>query len=143
MLTDRQITLVQTSWEQVVPIADTAAALFYDRLFTLDPSLKPMFANTTMAEQGKKLMQMITVAVRGLDRIGELVPAVAALGRRHAGYGVEARHYETVAEALLWTLGQGLGDAFTPEVKEAWTLTYGTLAGVMQRAAEQAEGVPA
>jgi hemoglobin-like flavoprotein len=131
------IVLVQQSWEQVVPIADTAAQLFYQRLFELDPSLRGMFSQTDMAEQRKKLMQMITVAVRGLSRLDELVPAVEALGMRHAGYGVTEAHYATVADALLWTLGQGLGAAFTPEVKSAWTETYVTLASVMQRGARQ------
>ena len=83
-MTPEQKRLVQTTWEMVVPLADQAAILFYDRLFTLDPELRPLFARGDMAEQRKKLMQMITVAVRGLDRIGELMPAVEALGRRHA-----------------------------------------------------------
>jgi hemoglobin-like flavoprotein len=131
MLTPLQKHLVQSTWEQVVPIADQAAQLFYERLFTIDPELRPLFSHGDLAEQRKKLMQMITVAVRGLDRLGELVPAVEALGRRHAGYHVRERDYDTVGAALLWTLEQGLGAAFTPEVREAWTLTYGALAGIM------------
>jgi hemoglobin-like flavoprotein len=90
-----------------------------------------------MAEQRKKLMQMITVAVRGLTRLDELVPAVEALGNRHAGYGVTDAHYGTVAAALLWTLEQGLGEGFTPEVREAWIETYTILATVMQNGARQ------
>jgi hemoglobin-like flavoprotein len=132
-----QVALVQQSWEQVLPIADTAAQLFYQRLFELDPSLRGMFTQTDMAEQRKKLMQMITVAVRGLTRLDELVPAVEALGRRHAGYGVTDAHYGTVATALLWTLEQGLGAAFTPEVRAAWIETYTILATVMQRGAQR------
>ena len=128
------IILVQESWDKVLPIADQAAQLFYKRLFELDPSLRPMFSSD-MTEQRKKLMQMITVAVRGLTRLHELVPAVEALGARHGGYGVMESHYATVAEALLWTLEQGLGAAFTDEVKAAWTETYVTLATVMQRGA--------
>jgi hemoglobin-like flavoprotein len=129
------VALVQRSWEQVLPIADQAAQLFYGRLFQLDPSLRPMFAHSDMKEQRKKLMQMITVAVRGLERLNELVPAVQALGRRHVNYGVTDAHYDTVGAALLWTLEQGLGEAFTPETREAWTATYLTLAGVMKGAA--------
>ena len=129
------VELVQQSWEQVVPIADTAAQLFYGRLFEIDPSLQRMFASTDMAEQRKKLMQILTVVVRGLQRLEELLPAVEALGRRHAGYGVTDDHYATVAEALLWTLEQGLGAAFTPQVRSAWTETYTALAAVMQRGA--------
>jgi hemoglobin-like flavoprotein len=132
-----QIKLVQKSWEQVVPIADTAAQLFYQRLFELDPSLRYMFSQTDMTEQRKKLMQMITVAVRGLERLDELVPAVEAMGRRHAGYGVTDAHYGTVAAALLWTLEQGLGEGFTSDVRGAWVEVYTILATVMQRGAEQ------
>jgi hemoglobin-like flavoprotein len=130
--------LVQSSFEKVAPIADTAAALFYGRLFELDPSLRPMFT-TDLKEQGKKLMNMLTLAVRGLDRLDQLVPAVQALGRRHAGYGVKAEHYNTVGAALIWTLEKGLGEAFTPEVKEAWIAVYTLLAQTMQDAAAIAE----
>ncbi len=129
--------LVQTSFEKVAPIADTAAALFYGCLFELDPSLRPLFP-ADLKEQGRKLMHMLTVAVRGLDRLDELVPAVQALGRRHAGYGVRPEHYDTVAAALLWTLEEGLGEAFTLEVKEAWVAVYTLLANTMQTAAANA-----
>ncbi|MFL5542728.1 MAG: globin family protein, partial [Longimicrobiaceae bacterium] len=114
---------------------------FYGRLFELDPSLRPMFRGD-LEEQGKKLMQMITVVVRGLDRLDQLVPAVEALGRRHAGYGVRDSHFDTVAAALLWTLGQGLGDAFTAPVKAAWTEAYTLLATVMKRAAAGEQPLP-
>jgi hemoglobin-like flavoprotein len=134
---ESEIALVQSSWEQVVPIADTAAKLFYNRLFDIDPSLKALFAQTDMAEQRKKLMQIITVAVRGLERIDELLPAIEAMGRRHSGYGVKEEHYTTVATALLWTLEQGLGPAFTPEVRSAWVETYTILSAVMQRGARE------
>lgn len=137
-LTLKQKELVQSSWEKVVPIADTAAELFYGKLFEIAPEVKPLFAESDMKEQGKKLMQMITVAVKGLDSLGELVPAVQKLGERHNGYGVKPAHYDAVGEALLDTLGKGLGDAFTPETKEAWTITYTTLAGVMIEAQEKA-----
>jgi hemoglobin-like flavoprotein len=131
------VALVQQTWEMVVPIADDAAQLFYNRLFELDPSLKPMFAHSDMREQRKKLMQMITVAVRGLGRLDELLPAVQALGKRHVGYGVTDAHYDTVGSALLWTLEQGLGPAFTDEARQSWAETYNTLAGVMKAAAAQ------
>ena len=137
MLTAAQQTLVQTSFATIVPIADDAAALFYKRLFELDPSLQAMFRGS-MPEQRKKLMQMLTAAVKGLDRIEQLVPVVEDLGRRHVNYGVEDRHYETVGEALLWTLEMGLGSAFTPETKQAWTEVYGLLATTMKNAAREA-----
>lgn len=130
-LTLEQKNLVQASWEKVKPISETAAELFYGKLFELDPELKPMFANSDMKEQGKKLMIMIGTAVRGLDTLGELVPAVQKLGERHVGYGVKASHYDTVGAALLDTLEKGLGEDFTTEAKEAWTITYTTLAQVM------------
>jgi len=133
-LTFEQKTLVQESWEKVKPISDTAAELFYGKLFELDPELKPMFANSDMKEQGKKLMVMIGTAVKGLDTLGELVPAVQKLGERHVGYGVKAEHYDTVGAALLDTLAKGLGDDFTDKAKEAWTITYTTLATVMKEA---------
>lgn len=129
-MTPIQIELVQSSFAKVTPIADTAATLFYNRLFELDPSLKSMFSGD-MDEQGAKLMKMIGVAVNGLNNLDALVPAVKALGERHLGYGVQNSHYNTVGEALLWTLDYALKDEFTKETEEAWTLTYQTLASVM------------
>ena len=137
MVTAAQKTLVQNTFESIAPIADDAAALFYRRLFELDPSLRGMFRGD-MAEQRRKLMNMIGAAVRGLDRLEQLVPVVQDLGRKHVRYGVEDRHYDTVGEALLWTLEKGLGSAFTPEVKEAWATVYGLLASTMQNAAREA-----
>jgi len=131
----KKIELVQASWKKVLTVGDAAAQLFYTRLFTLDPSLRPMFKGE-MGEQGRKLMGMISVAVNGLSRIETLVPAIEALGRRHVGYGVRDRHYLTVAEALLWTLEQGLGKDFTPETKQAWIEAYGLLATTMQNGAK-------
>ena len=132
------VVLVQRSWEQVLPIADAAAQQFYSRLFDLVPSLRHLFRQTDIAEQRKKLMQMITAAVKGLDRLEQLVPVVEDLGRRHAAYGVQDRHYETVGQALLWTLEMGLGSAFTPETKGAWAAVYGLLATTMKNAARVA-----
>ena len=133
-MTPRQKMLVRSTFAQVLPIAETAAALFYARLFELDPSLRPLFTSD-MTEQGRKLMQMIATAVRGLDDLGTLVPAVRALGRRHGGYGVTDEHYETVAVALLCTLEIGLGDAFTDEARAAWIAVYTLLADTMKAGA--------
>lgn len=129
--------LVQQTFPLVVPIADQAAVLFYGRLFELDPTLKSLF-KIDMGEQGKKLMQMIGIAVNELDALDELVPIVEALGRRHASYGVKDRDYDTVGSALLWTLQQGLGAAFTPDVKSAWTAVYQLLASTMKAGAKSA-----
>jgi len=130
-----QIDLIRASWSAVEPIADTAAGLFYGRLFELDPALERLFRRTDMAAQRKVLMQTLTVVVKSLDRLDQIVPAVQALGRRHAGYGVREEHYGTVGAALLWTLEQGLGDGFTDPVRAAWTDAYETLATVMIEAA--------
>src|SRR5215471_16634730 len=129
-----QKALVQTSFAQVRPIADAAAALFYRRLFELDPTLRPLFKGD-MEEQGRKLMEMIELAVKGLDRQEALLPALAALGRRHAGYGVNERDYETVGAALIWTLEQGLGPSFTPDIREAWSALYRFVADTMREGA--------
>jgi len=132
-----QITLVQQSFAKVEPIAETAAELFYRRLFELDPAAAKLFKGD-MKAQGRKLMSMIGAAVRGLDDLDRLVPVVQALGVRHAGYGVATGDYDTVGAALLWTLETGLGPAFTPEVKAAWTAVYGLLAKTMIDAARTA-----
>lgn len=136
-MTPEQAVLVKNSWAMVTPIADKAAELFYGKLFELDPELKPLFKGD-MTEQGRKLMSMINTAVNGLDKLEAIVPAVEKLGERHVAYGVKDKDYDTVGAALLWTLGAGLGDAFTPDVKEAWTVTYGVLAGTMKSAAAKA-----
>ena len=133
-MTPRQIVLVRESWQGVRPISDRAAELFYERLFQLDPGLRSMFRGD-MATQGRKLMVMIDTVVGRLDRLGELVPAVQALGQRHAGYGVRDEHYAIVGTALLDTLRVGLGDAFDAETRDAWAVAYGTLVGVMQEGA--------
>ena len=133
-MTPENQTLVRHSFAKIVPIAPQAAALLYGRLFELDPSLRPLFKGD-MAEQGRKLMAMIGVAVASLDKLETIVPAVQALGRRHAGYGIQPSHYGTVVAALPWTLGQGLGSGFTPPVEAAWTEAYTILATVMEGAA--------
>jgi hemoglobin-like flavoprotein len=133
-MTPVQIEAVKESWSKVVPIADQAAVIFYERLFTLDPSLRALF-KPDMTEQRKLLMTMLGTAVGGLDRLDTIVPAVQALGRRHNEYWVTNAHYTTVGQALLWTLEQGLGDAFTPDVREAWTAAFGLVSGTMKNAA--------
>ncbi len=136
-MTPEQAVLVKESWAKVTPIADKAAELFYGKLFETDPALKPLFKGD-MKEQGAKLMKMINTAVNGLDRLEEIVPAVQELGKRHVGYGVKDEDYDTVGGALLWTLEQGLGEGFTPEVKDAWATVYGVLATTMKDAAATA-----
>lgn len=135
-MTPDQKILVQDSFKNVLPIKDEAASLFYDRLFTMDPSLRPLFKGD-MGRQGALLMTMIATAVDHLDHLDQIVPVVKDLGRRHRTYGVRDQDYDTVGAALIWTLQQGLGEAFTDEVKNAWIACYGLLAGVMQEAAAE------
>ncbi len=133
-MTPTQIDLVRSSFARVVPMAAITAAIFYDKLFALDPALSPLFEGD-MYEQGRRLMQMIAAAVNELDRIDQLLPVVRDLGRRHAAYGVQPQHYDTVAIALLSTLENSLGTGFTPEVGEAWSETYAVIAMAMKGAA--------
>ena len=135
-MTPKQIKLVQTTFAQVVPISATTADLFYGRLFEIAPHVRAMFPDD-LGEQKKKLMAMLGTAVAGLSHLETLVPAVQALGRRHAGYGVKAQHYASVGSALLWTLEKGLGEAFTPEVRDAWATTYIVLSTTMMNAANE------
>lgn len=127
---------VQRTFNLIAPIADDAAALFYSKLFELDPSLKSMF-KSDMTDQRKKLMQILGVAVSSLNNLDAIVPAVQDLGRRHVQYGVRPQHYNTVAEAILWMLAQTLGATFTAEIKQSWTEVYTVLADTMIAAADQ------
>lgn len=135
-LSPAEIKMVQDTFAAVEPIADDAAALFYGRLFETDPSTKPLFKGD-IKEQGRKLMAVLKTAVASLEKLDQLVPAVKVMGQRHHAYGIEASHYESVANALLWTLEQGLKDAYTPAVEAAWAKTYGILAEVMQQGAQE------
>jgi hemoglobin-like flavoprotein len=129
-MTPDQVKLVQESFAKVAPISETAAVLFYDRLFEIAPKVKAMFP-TDMTEQRRKLMATLAVVVGGLGNLESVLPAASALARRHVSYGAKAEHYPVVGAALLWTLEKGLGDGWTPDVAEAWTAAYGTLSGFM------------
>jgi nitric oxide dioxygenase len=129
-MTPDQVTLVQQSFAKVAPISEQASKLFYDRLFEIAPSVKPMFP-ADMTEQRKKLMAMLAAVVGGLSNLESILPAASALAKRHVNYGAKAEHYPVVGAALLWTLEKGLGEAWTPEVADAWTAAYGTLSGYM------------
>lgn len=137
-MTPQQITRVQDSFAQVAPIAEQAAALFYDRLFEQNPELRALFSGD-IKRQGAMLMQTLALAVKHLHQPDQILEPLRSLGRRHVGYGVEEHHYPLVGDALLWTLGQGLGDAFDDDTREAWTAAYGLLAGVMCQAAADAQ----
>ena len=135
-MTPQQVALVRQSFAKVVPIREQAAALFYDRLFTVDPSTRPLFGGD-MKSQGAALMAAIGAVVKSLDRIEIMLDEIRALARRHDRYGVREEHYASVGDALLWTLEQGLGSDFTPEVREAWTTAYGILSSTMIAAASE------
>jgi hemoglobin-like flavoprotein len=134
-MTPEQKQLVRETWNQVAPIADAAADMFYGRLFEADPTTRKLFQATDMAAQRQKLLQTLSFAISGLDDLDALVSKVEDLGRRHADYGVTDAHYDSVGAALLWTLEQGLGRAWTPAVASAWTEIYGLLSGIMRNAA--------
>jgi hemoglobin-like flavoprotein len=134
----QQIELVQRTFALAAPMADEMADRFYERLFKLDPSLRPLFRGD-IKQQGAKLMTMLALAVRSLDRPETILEPVRRLGERHVQYGVQAHHYATVGEALLWTLSQLFGPAFTSEVEDAWTAAYTLLAGLMQEGETEIE----
>lgn len=136
-MTPEQVQLVKESWAKVVPISETAAELFYGKLFELNPQLKSLFKGD-MKAQGRKLMAMINTAVNALDKLDTVVPAIQDMGRRHVGYGVKDEDYDTVGAALIWTLGAGLKDDFTDDVKAAWVEVYTLLATTMKNAANEA-----
>lgn len=129
--------LVQQSFETIRPIAPVAADLFYAKLFDLDPSLRPMFKGD-IKRQGELLMTMLGAAVKGLNDLDALIPAVKQLGARHVGYGVIDTHYATVGNALLYTLAAALGSAFTSDVRDAWLAVYSLLTNVMKQGADEA-----
>ncbi len=141
-LTARDIMLVRSSFSQVVPIQETAAHLFYDRLFAIAPELRVLFP-ADLSEQKRKLMAMLAAGIGKLHDFSALTPMVKDLGARHAAYGTNAEHYIIVGDALLWTLEKGLGDAFTPETRSAWTKVYDLFAATMQAGARDATAVRA
>jgi nitric oxide dioxygenase len=134
-MTPEQIKLVQESFAKVVPISEVAADIFYTRLFELAPQVRALFKGD-MVEQGRKLMAMLRTVVSLLDKPDVLVPAAQRLAERHVGYGAVPAHYAVVGQALIDTLAKGLGDAFTPETRAAWTAAYGLLSSVMIAAAD-------
>jgi hemoglobin-like flavoprotein len=129
-MTPEQIKLVQDSFAKVAPISEKAAELFYGRLFEIAPQVRAMFPDD-MTKQRKKLMATLAIVVNGLNNLDTILPAASALAKRHIAYGAEAAHYPIVGQALLWTLEQGLGPSWTPEVAAAWTGAYTTLSGFM------------
>ena len=137
-MTPEQKQLIRDTWQQVGAIGDAAAVLFYDRLFEIDPSTRPLFVGIEMKAQRGKLLQALAMVVAGLDRLDSMIPALEELGRRHVTYGVRRNHYRSVGAALLWTLEHGLAGAWTTEVEDAWAQAYATVSGVMATAGDVA-----
>jgi hemoglobin-like flavoprotein len=134
-MTPEQARLVTTSWNSVASIADSAIEQFYNRLFAIDPSARALFRVTNMPEQRRKVIEALSLALQSLDDLQALTPTLEELGRRHQRYGVTSAHYDSVGQALLWTLEQGLGNAWTPAMAAAWTELFGQLSSVMKRGA--------
>jgi hemoglobin-like flavoprotein len=138
-MTPTEIALVRQSFERLVPVRQSLGLAFYDRLFAADPSLRALFRGDIGTQAGH-LMAALQMVVRSLDDLGPVLGRIEELGRRHAGYGAEPRHFATVGGVFLVTLREALGAAFTPEVEAAWASAYGTLAGAMMAA--MAEAMP-
>lgn len=138
-ITTEQIELVKKTWGKVVPIADTVAKLFYDRLFETNPQIAPMFDGTNPPEQRRKLMEAINMAVISLERFETMVPVIRNLGYHHVFYGVRDWHYGQVGTTLLWTLDAGLGEEWSNEAAMAWAIAYQMIAEVMIKGARQHE----
>jgi nitric oxide dioxygenase len=133
-MTPNDIDLVQTSFAKIAPIDDETGVQFYERLFEIDPEVRPLFRGA-IDEQGRMFMSMLTVAVNGLTAFESLEPALRELAIRHAGYGVRREHYVSVGASLVWILERSLGDDFTDEVRRAWLTVYDALSRVMIEAA--------
>jgi nitric oxide dioxygenase len=138
MITDAQIELVQSSFQHVLPIADTAGLLFYERIFTLAPGARSLFGDD-IALQAKRTMAAVKTVVDGLDCVDTVAPFLIRLGARHVRYGVQPAHFDVVGEALMWTFEQGLGDLFTPEVRDAWTAAWTIIVDAMLTGMRQVE----
>ena len=136
-ITPAQIALVQSSFQHVLPIADVAGLLFYERIFTMAPEARALFGDD-IALQASRTMAAVKTAVDGLDDLERVAPFLVRLGARHVRYGVVPAHFDLVGGALLWTLEQGLGEAFTPEVHDAWAAAFGIIAAAMLTGMEQA-----
>lgn len=146
MLTDEDKKLILSSWRLVVPIAETAADLFYRRLFEIRPAYRQLFPED-LAKQKRKLVTMLSFIVKSMDWMAsqwqedvapedDLCLIVLAMGRRHTSlYHIPDESYEPVGQALLWTLEQGLGQAFTDDVRAAWTRLYGVVSTTMRMGA--------
>lgn len=134
---ETEIVLLEESFAEVAAMREQAAELFYERLFEHDPSLRAMFMQTDMKEQGRKLMAALSIVIASLRKLDTIVPALEMLAVKHVGYGVRDEHYATVGTALVETLSLFFSHRFTSEHRRVWTSAYETVAGVMMAAANR------
>ena len=139
-MTPERRQLVTESWKSLAPNGPQVGAIFYRRLFEIDPSLRPLFKDAILDEQIRKLITMLDLIVHWLDIPERLVPVLKQLGARHQGYGVQDEHYGKVGTALMGTLEEGLGDKFTPDLRSAWTEAYLLISSLMRRGAAKVSG---
>lgn len=142
-MTAEQVKIIRDTWNSIGPITKVVPKIFYDRLFEIDPSTKPLFTRTRMPSQHKKLMESMELVVENANNLDCMIPALEALGRRHVRYGVEDHHYDSVGVALMWTLERGCGAQFDAEARQAWTSVYQFIAGTMRQAAAEPEAMSA
>jgi hemoglobin-like flavoprotein len=138
MITPEQVQQVQSSFTQLLPMAEAVGEMLYSRIFELAPEARALFKED-IRPQAKRTMAAVKVAVEGLDRLDDVAPFLIRLGARHVNYGVRPEHFTVVGEALLWTLEEGLGDSFTPELRDAWAAAWDVVAGAMVSGLRQAE----
>jgi len=136
-MTRDQILLVRSSWSMIAERADVFTARFYSHLFEIDPSAARLFTGVNMMAQEWKLAHTLGVVVQALDDLDTLLPALATLGQRHARYGVEQAHFETVGAALLQAFADTLRERFTTQARAAWTEAYSLVSAEMRRALER------
>jgi methyl-accepting chemotaxis protein len=135
-MTREQIALVRKSFDRLRPLPRGAGKDFYDTLFALDPSLKPLFS-ADVENQGAMFVVALGLALKGLDDEGVVDESLRELGRRHVLYGAKDVHFDTFREALLCMFAQRLGPDFTPEMAEAWRAAFDRISAVMKAAAAE------
>ncbi len=143
-MTPAQLRVLQRSFAKIEPIADQFGTLFYDRLFTIAPEIKPMFRTDLKAQQAKfmkvitevvelHLRSVVSLPVTAQASTSAVIPGAFWAGKLHAAYGVRMEDYATMKSALVWALEKTLGDDCTPEVKDAWSTAYDIVVGAMER----------
>ena len=133
-MSPEQVKLIRAAWPVVESDSARLAESFYAHLFEIDSSAANLFAGVDMAGQREKWRLTIAAVVHALDAPDRLLASLGAVAKRHASYGVESRHFDSVGDALLWAFADALGDEFTPELRTAWAETYSLISSVMKRA---------